>query len=507
MRHTADCFGTGTLVRVSADAGWLAGRRCGAVSVFKGIPYAVPPVGALRWKPPQRRQHWDGERLALELGPAPIQELPLRSTLMYRLNHDEPQPLVMSEDCLYLNVWSPSPSRGVNLPVLVWIHGGGHKSGHGGQDLFDGSNLSARGMVVVTVNMRLGALGFLSLPGLAAEDPLGASGNYGVQDVVAALEWVQDNIAAFGGDPARVTVAGNSAGAATVTHLMAAPAARQLFRAAIGQSASGIFRPERRMPTQHEAGQQAMSWLNAPVDRLRELPETAFLHIPVQGVVVDGRLLVEDTTDVFLDGRQAGIPLLAGWNADEGSLYSSPAAAAALQDLPGAISAQHLPKEIYPLGSDARGLAGARALVGDRRFAYPVWRWARTHAETSGAPVWLYEFDHSLPLPEDLPLPPDGGSAYGTFHTSELPYMWDNLAARPWAWSDADHGIARQMADAWAHFVIHGTPHGTGMPAWHAFNAMDENHLMVFGETIKPGSARRREAFDLFDAIYLHAPQ
>lgn len=510
MKASADYFDAGSLTRVSADAGRLVGRRRGAVSSFKGIPYAAPPVGALRWRPPQRMRRWDGELPALEFGPAPIQELPPRSTLMYRLNHDEPRALVMSEDCLYLNVWSPSPLQGAGLPVLVWIHGGGNMSGHGGQDLFDGSNLAARGIVVVTVNMRLGALGFLSLPQLAAEDARGASGNYGVQDVVAALGWVQDNIASFGGDPARVTLAGNSAGAATVTHLMAAPAARPLFHAAIGQSASGIFRPERRMPTQREAGERnvkAAPLLDESIDRLRDLSATAFLRLPAQGVVVDGRLLTEDTLDVFLEGRQARIPLVAGWNADEGSLYASPAAADDLKYVPDSPAARSLLERAYPLGSGERGIAGARALVGDRRFAYPVWRWARTHAETSGAPAWLYEFDHSLPLPDDLPPPPDGGGAYGTFHTAELPYAWDNLAARPWAWSDVDRSIARQWADAWARFVIHGNPAGNGTPAWTPLGKTDETLLMVFGEAMQPGRARRREAFDLFDEIYIRGPQ
>lgn len=507
MKETAGGFGNGALARVSTDAGRLVGVRHGTVSAFKGIPYAVPPVGALRWKPPQRMQRWSGERLAVELGPAPIQELPLRSTLMYRLNHDEPRSLVMSEDCLYLNIWTPSPSKEARLPVLVWIHGGANKTGHGGQDLFEGCNLAARGIVVVTVNMRLGALGFLSLPALAAEDSLGASGNYGVQDVVAALAWVQDNIASFGGNPAQVTVAGNSAGSAIVTHLMAAPAARQLFHAAIGQSGSGVFRPERRMPTPHEAAQQAVPLLQDSIDRLRDLPATVFLGVPAQSVIVDGRILMEDTIDVFLQGRQASIPLLAGWNVDEGSLYASPAAAGVLQYTPDSLPARTLLEQTYPLGPDKHGIAGMRALVGDRRFSYPVWRWARTHSETSNAPVWLYEFEHSIPLPDDLPPAPDGGGTYGAFHTSELPYMWDNLAARPWAWTDTDHRIATQLADTWARFVIHATPAGADIPVWNAFDKTGENCLMVLGGNTRPGRVRRREAFDLFDEIYMGSPK
>ncbi|WP_321785477.1 carboxylesterase/lipase family protein [Paraburkholderia sp. J94] len=512
----ASTEGLDALVRVTAPCGQLIGRKRGTkrgtkrdeVAVFKGIPYAQPPVGVLRWRPPQRMTRWEGERLALEFGPAPIQHLPSRSSLMYRLNHDDANALVMSEDCLYLNVWTPSVERDTNLPVLVWIHGGANRTGHGGQALFDGSRLAARGMVVVTVNMRLGALGFLSLPQLAEEDAHGASGNYGVQDVVAALEWVQENIAAFGGDSSRVTIAGNSAGAAMVTHLMAAPSARGYFRAAIGQSLSAIFRPELRMTPHHvaaEAGLAAMSSLATSLDALRDLPATAFLHTPPQNVVIDGRLLTEDTVDVFMDGRQARVPLLVGWNADEGSLYATQQA---LQELRLAHLDAHARAvlEAAYAGVDGEWAGEARRrLVGDRRFAYPVWRWARTHAETSGAPTWAYEFDHRLPLPDRLAPPPDGGDEYGAFHTAELPYTWDNLAARPWAWSDADHEVARCLADTWTRFVVSGDPNGQALPLWPSFDLSKQQHLMRLGAHPEPIGTPRRQAFEVFDQLYFSA--
>lgn len=508
MNATASCFDIDALMRVETNNGRLIGKRIGTVSVFKGIPYAAPPVGALRWQPPQPRRSWEGDRTALDFGPAPMQVLPPSSSLMYRLNHDDVNALVMSEDCLYLNVWSPDPSPGTNLPVLVWIHGGANKAGHGGQDLFDGSHLAARGIVVVTVNMRLGALGFLSLPALAAEDSLGASGNYGALDVAAALRWVQDNIAAFGGDAAKVTLAGNSAGAATVTHLMAAPGARGLFRAAIGQSASGIFRPEGRMMLQREAaelGLAAVSSLGSSLEQLRALPATALLGVASQGVIVDGRLLMEDTTDVFMEGWQAKVPLLVGWNADEGSLYASPSAVDDLKSMSCSKSARAILKRTYPLDSSEEAITARRALIGDQRFIYPVWRWARTHTETADAPTWLYQFNHRLPLPDDLPLPSDGGRDYGAFHTSELPYTWDNLATRAWAWSDADHHIAQQLADAWARFVVDGDPNGSGLPQWNQFDAFREDHLMMLGTTMKSGYTTRREAFDVFDEMYFQS--
>lgn len=494
------------LLNVSAPCGSLSGLRQGAVGVFKGIPYAKPPVGALRWRPPQRAQRWSGTRLAVSAGPAAMQELPPRSTLMYRFNNDDARPLVMSEDCLYLNVWSPDPSTTARLPVLVWVHGGGNRTGHGDQKLFDGTRLAARGIVVVTINMRLGALGFLSLPELAAEDDLGASGNYGLQDAVAALAWVQDNIAAFGGDAHRVTLGGQSSGAAIVSHLMAAASTRGRFHAAIGQSVAGVFRHEGRHLMGHaEAARQgaaAMAPLGVSLDALRDLPATAFLRIPPQGVVVDGRVLTEDSTDVFLKGRQAAVPLLAGWNTDEGSLYATAGALSdlKLQDL-GADGLARLAQEYPAAFSDGWSL-DRRALVGDRRFIYPVWRWARTHAETCAAPTWAYQFDHQLPLPPDLPRPPDGGADYGCFHTAELPFTWDNLATRHWAWREVDHQLARRMADSWVRFICAGDPNGDGLPRWERFNAAHDAPILSFGATAQASSPLHRQAFEVFDAAY-----
>ena len=495
----------GVAVRVATSGGRLVGRRIGSVSVFKGIPYAAAPVGKLRWRPPQPVDRWDGDRLAFEAGPAPMQALPVTSSLMYQVNHADARALVMSEDCLYLNVWSPDVSADAKLPVLFWIHGGANKTGHGAQELFDGRRLAERGLVVVTINMRVGALGFLSLPELNAEDEFGASGNYGVQDVAAALRWVHENAAAFGGDPARITIGGNSAGAATVTHLMAAPTTRGLFRAALGQSASGVFRPEGRMLNQTEAAQQglaAVSALGQSLERLRDLPATAFLPIAPQGVIVDGRLVVEETTDVFLQGRQAAVPLLVGWNADEGSLFSSKAGSE-YESLPCFRKPCSTLASLYPLGDTEQVVNARRALIGDKRFTYPVWRWGRTHAETSPAKTWIYEFAHSLPVPEDVQPPADGGREYGAFHTAEVLFAWDNLDMRPWHWSDIDRDVARQMADAWARFIATSDPNGSGLPEWQTFRASRDDHLMRFGASTRPGYAARRKAFDVFDESIL----
>ncbi len=495
-------FARDAFIRVAAGGGDIVGRMDRTIAIFRGIPYAAPPIGALRWRPPQRLPSLTEPHFALANGPSPIQELPPVASLMYRLNFADSRALVMSEDCLYLNVWSPEPTATAGLPIMVWFHGGANRVGHGGQELFEGHRLAARGIVVVTINMRLGSLGFLSLPELAQENADGASGNYGLHDAVAALVWVRENIGAFGGDPAAVTIVGNSAGAAIVNHLMAAPAARDLFRAAVGQSMAGIFRAEGRL-VGHDAaadsGRESVAPLGRSIDQLRSLPATAFLKIVPQGVVVDGGLLVEDTTDAFLGGRQAPVPLLVGWNEDEGSLFPTPAAADEMMPVAQTERAVALLERTYPSVSDRDGAVARRLLVGDRRFAYPVWRWARTHAKTSEAPTWLYKFDHRLPLPADLPPPPDGAEGYGTFHSAELPYMWDNLNVRAWAWNDDDRDVANRLADAWTRFVSVCNPSGGDLPAWGRFDASKDYELMALGSSPQVAPVPRRDVFELFD--------
>ncbi|MFD7714111.1 carboxylesterase/lipase family protein, partial [Streptomyces sp. NPDC059786] len=316
-----------TAPRARTVTGRLLGAWDGSVAVFRGVPFAEPPVGAGRWRPPRRAAGWDGERPADRFAPAPLQPQPPRDSVMYRANFDDRQALVMSEDCLYLNVWTPEPSPAAGLPVMVWIHGGGNRYGYGSQDIHDGAAMAARGLVVVTLNHRLGALGFLAHPGLAAEDDAGASGNYGMLDILAALTWVRENIAAFGGDPDRVTLAGNSAGAAHICHLMASRAARPLFCGAIGQSASGVGRAEGPLPGQEDAQKLGLAYADGfgarDIGALRRVSGAELVVRGHFGPVVDGRLLTEPTDGVFAAGRQHAVPLLLGTNSDEGTVYAS----------------------------------------------------------------------------------------------------------------------------------------------------------------------------------------
>ncbi|MHC3475190.1 carboxylesterase/lipase family protein [Streptomyces sp. 7R007] len=442
--------------RARTGVGRLVGEWDGPVAVFRGVPFAEPPVGDLRWRPPRRGVRWDGERRADTFAPAPLQPQPPTDSVMYRTNFADRRPLVMSEDCLYLNVWTPAPATGTGLPVMVWIHGGGNRYGHGSQDIHDGRAMAGRGLVVVTLNHRLGALGFLAHPGLAAEDDLGACGNYGLLDIVAALTWVRENIAAFGGNPDQVTLAGNSAGAAHICHLMAAPAARPLFRAALGQSASGVGRAEGPLPGQGEALRRGLAYAEdfggRDVAALRRISGVELVVRGHFGPVVDGRVLTEPTDDVFADGRQHRVPLLVGTNLDEGTVYAA-------------------------AGEDA----GA---VGDARFVGPVWQWALSHAATD-APTWLYRFGRRPPLPPGLP-------DLGAYHTAELPYVLDNLDRRPeWPWQDTDRRLAARMAGTWARFVATGDPGGGDLPPWPGFTGPDRSPVMFFGDTVHQDLQRR----------------
>ncbi|MEU4236918.1 carboxylesterase family protein [Actinoplanes sp. NPDC026619] len=476
------------MTRVDTADGALDGTWEGTVAVFRGLPFAAPPVGALRWRPPAPVTPWAGVRPAAEFAPAPLQPSPPRDSIMWHTNFADRQALVMSEDCLYLNVWTPSPGPAAALPVMVWIHGGGNRYGYGSQNIHNGAALARRGVVVVTLNHRLGSLGFLAHPDLAAEDEHGASGNYGLLDIVAVLQWVRRSIAAFGGDPDRVTVAGNSAGAAHITHLMAAPECRGLFRAAIGQSAAGIFRAEGPAPTQEAAQQQgATLFKGRSIESLRRVSGVELVLTGHFGPIVDGRLLTRDSQDVFLAGEQAPVPLLVGANADEGANYTRPGDESRL-----------------PAGSAEYPPGAARLFVGESRFNFPVWRWAVTHATSptttrTGVPTWLYRFEHEPPLPTglDLAAPPDGRPGYGVYHTAELPYTADNLAMRDWPWTDVDHDLAAAMGDAWAAFVTDLDPG----PHWPAFDGTDDGAVLVFGKDIHVSRPRRLAAMHLLDQL------
>jgi para-nitrobenzyl esterase len=497
---------------VAVDTGTLEGLAADGTLRFSGIPFAAPPVGEMRWRPAAPPRPWAGVRPATSFAPAPVQSQPRRRSIMYQANFAEPRELVMSEDCLYLNVWTPE--LGVaGLPVLVWVPGGGNRFGWGSQAVYDGAHLARRGVVVVTMSYRLGAFGFLSHPELRREAADGTAGNYGLTDVLAALTWVQRNIAAFGGDPGAVTIFGNSAGAAHISHLMASPLATGLFRRAIAQSGSG-FKP---MASAAEADADGVRFgLERRASTLAELRDLGAAEL-VGGnfeVIVDGRVLEQPTRAVFEAGGQLSVPLLAGTNDDEGSPYAPRHDAASFRahaQSQGVDAAEYL--GVYPAATDDEAARSSRRSVSCARFYWPLWKWATTHARTSAQPVYLYRFGRVPPLPADLELlpPADGAGGYGAFHTAELFYMWDNLQARSWPWQEQDVRLATAMADSWVSFATAGdpgAPGGAGAPGstgpgerWEPLADPLKGPVMRFGDEIGSGPLPEAAALELQDKI------
>lgn len=477
-----------SLAAVAAEAptvtvadGTLSGRldtvNGEALALFQGIPYAAPPVGALRWREPQPVTPWSGVRDAQRFGPRCMQA-PIFSDMVFRSNG-------VSEDCLYLNVWTPASHDGAKRPVLVYFYGGGFLAGDGSEPRYDGASMAARGIVTVTVNYRLGVFGFLALPALAAESPQQAAGNYGLLDQNAALHWVRQNIARFGGDPARITIAGESAGSMSVSGLMVSPLSKGLIAGAIGESGALLapLAPVSREEA-YKRGQAFMAQVGAAsLDALRAMPAQALLDAagdkaaPRFGPDVDGHFLTESPADTLARGAQAHVPLLVGSNSQEG-IYSmfldrqppTPAAyRAALQQRFGAQADRVL--ALYP-GNDADQVKrSATALAGDMFIAHSTWRWMELHRD-SGAPVYFYYYDH--PRPAKHQMAPGETPDHGAVHSGEIEYALGNLDGNTvYAWTDADRATSRALQGYFAAFIAHGDPNADGLPPWPSVAASD----------------------------------
>jgi len=463
--------------RVSIDQGELRGVETNGVAAFKAIPYAAPPVGPLRWRPPGPAPRWTDVRDATRVGPICIQPL----------TPGDPGvgPLPMSEDCLSLNIWSPMASEGP-APVMVWIHGGGFVNGSGTADLYDGAALARRGVIVVTLNYRLGRLGFFDHPALAAErGSEEAGGNYGLMDIIAALEWVQGNISAFGGDPGNVTIFGESAGGVAVTRLMASPASKGLFHRTVVQSGFGreqgvpLDRPGPQGTPSIQARGQAFAARaglgpDASAEALRGLPAQALLT-PTPSfyggdmLVIDGQIVRENVESAFAAGRQAPVPMIIGANSAE-LWWVKASELSAYGQMDDAMTAQECAAFEQAYGGPA---AYDALIASDLAFVEPARHLARLHAR-AGNPTYLYRFDVvSTAMPE---------SHAGATHASERPYVFDNLTASSWPTEAMDQAAADAMADYWTTFAATGDPNGGARPMWISFDPTREQ-LMSFGNT------------------------
>jgi para-nitrobenzyl esterase len=472
----------------------------GKVRSFKGIPFAAPPVGPLRWKPPQPLAPWSGPRKAVEFGPRCMQTR-VFSDMIFR----DAGP---SEDCLYLNVWMPESHSAQKLPVMVWIYGGGFVAGATSEPRQDANILCQKGVMVVSMNYRLGIFGFFSHPELSKESGHDASGNYGLMDQLAALQWVKENIAAFGGDPDNVTIFGESAGSASVSALMASPLAKGLFRRAIGESGA-IFGAVRPMKSRAESERIGLEFAKSTLgtDSLAALRAKSAADLlqaaakedaPRFSPNVDGYFLPETVQAIFVAGKQSHVPLLAGWNLDEGSYHAilgdeAPTAQnfdAKVRSLYGANADAIL--KLYPATTEEEVKRAAQDLAGDRSTQFTTWKWMELELKTGGSPVYRYRFEETLPLP--------AGSAPNTEtsapHASEIEYVFGVLASRDLPWRPQDEKLSDQMGSYWTNFAKTGDPNGAGLPKWPSYAPEDFQvmHLNTNPQAL-PDNRRARYLF------------
>jgi para-nitrobenzyl esterase len=452
---------------VKIDGGQIAGTAENGVRVFKGIPFAAPPVRELRWKAPQPVAAWSGVKRADTFGPQCMQQ-PYPAGSPYAT---EPAP--MKEDCLYLNIWSAA-AAGDKRPVMVWIHGGAWTRGSGAAPTYDGAALAKKGVVVVTTNYRLGPFGFLAHPELTAESAQRSSGNYAILDHVAALQWVQRNIAAFGGNPANVTIFGESAGSWSVNVVQATPLAKGLFHRAIGESGAQFARNPRLADAEKGGVALAKAVGADSLAALRAVPAEKILEVQSfrSGANVDGWVLPDEVRALFAQKKQNDVPILVGSNANEWTTLSSPAQfPKTVDDFNRRMAAQFpgLATEldvVYPVKADADIPDAMLGLGRDQTFTLEMRTWARM-VTAGGRKAFLYQFTR---------VPPGPNPKLGAYHASEIAYAFNNVGVRPWA-TDADRRLADQMSSYWVNFATTGDPNGKGLPAWTPYELAEEPYL------------------------------
>jgi para-nitrobenzyl esterase len=499
---------------IRVEQGLLTGTNGSSadVRVYRGIPYAAPPVGDLRWKAPQPAAAWQGTRQATEFSNACWQTQYPAAAAIYQAKLPP-----LSEDCLYLNIWTSAKSAKDRLPVMVWIHGGGFTRGFSGTKSYDGEILARKGAVIVTINYRLGVFGFFAHPDLSTESEHHASGNYAMLDQIAALQWVQKNIAAFGGDPGRVTIFGESAGSWAVNALMASPLAKGLFQRAIGES-GGSFSPMKTLADAEKEGEKLAASLSpAPgtaakneagqskaaqnvLTALRAKPAEELLKaakLETVGPLVDGWVLPQDIAAIFAQGKQNDVPLIVGYNADEGTTLAPQGASlkavmftAGIYQRYGASADQML--KLYPAASDEQAVTSFYSAYRDQAFGWEMRTWARLSTKTGHQPAYLYYFSRRPPGPQSDRL--------RAFHASEIAYVFGNFVW-PFPWEDADRKLSEAITTYWVNFATTGNPNGGSLLKWPAYNAKDDQAL-EFGDQIAVRSEINKAGLDFFDGYY-----
>ncbi len=495
------------------------------IQSFKGVPFAQPPVGDLRWKAPQPAANWTGVKQTKKFGPRAIQP-PIFGDMGFRSDG-------MSEDCLYLNVWSPAKSASEKLPVLVYFYGGGFAAGDGSESRYDGENMAKKGIVTLTVNYRLGIFGFYSHPELTKESPNKASGNYGLLDQTAALRWVQANIAKFGGDPARVTIAGESAGSIAVSAQMASPLAKNLFAGAIGESGGSINPTLAPVPLAEgektgaeyaqKIGAKSLKDLRA-MTTLELYQKSSDVSLGVFKTTIDGYFLPKTLPEIFEAKQQAMVPLLVGWNSEEmtyrmltqGKNLNNESFKEKVKELYGDKANEVL--QLYPTGTPEMTEQSATDLAGDRFIAYSTWKWFDLHRKNSTQPVYRYLFTRPRPdmVDSDLEAGLAGGvikkdknapkppKAKGAVHSAEIEYAMGNLSSnKTYAWEEGDYKVSETMMNYFANFIKTGNPNGDKLPQWSAAKNEAQPEMMVIDVETKSKRAMNDARYLFLDKEYM----
>jgi para-nitrobenzyl esterase len=481
---------------VRVEGGLVQGIIEDGLTIYKGIPFAAPPVGELRWKAPQPVQSWEGVKQTIQFAPAPYQGGNPASG--------------KSEDCLYLNIWTPAKSPTDRIPVLVWIYGGGFSFGSTSDPWCSGEKLAKKGVILVSIAYRVNQLGFLTHPELSAENINHVSGNYGLLDQIAALTWIQKNIAAFGGDPNKVTIFGESAGAISVSMLCASPLAKGLFHGAISQS-GGSFGPTRpttfpgeNMKTLQQAEAEGKEYVQKTgVNSIAELRKMEVEKLPsgwgLPGAwpIVDGYVIPDNQYILYEEGKFNDVPVLIGYNSDEGASFMPPKTP---EDYVNGVKLRYGKYageliKAYPAG-DSIVPKTARDLARDAAFGWHTWSWARLQSETGKSKVFYYYFDQHPDYPAGSPL-----AGFGSPHAQDVGYVFQHLDPSNPQTTKSDLEISEAMATYWTNFAKYGNPNGQGVPEWPAFS--DSNpKVMYFSQTPHVGPVPSEESLKVLDAYF-----
>lgn len=495
---------------IKTDKGKVQGTLSadGQIRIFKGIPYAEPPVGPLRWKPPQPAVKWHGTRQTTAFGSRCMQ-VPIFHDMVFRDPGE-------NEDCLTLNVWTPAKDKKAKLPVMVWIYGGGFAGGTTSEPRQDGENLAHKGVIVVSMNYRLGIFGFLVHPELTAESPQHASGNYGLLDQTAALRWVHQNIKNFGGDPNNVTIFGESAGSFSVSAQMASPLAQGLFVRAIGES-GGAFSATLPFASREEREQRDVETLNKALGTskladLRAMTSVQIMKVamPQPGVSpirfapdVDGYFLPQSVPAIYAAGKQAHVPLIAGWNADEGGVPQKTMTVAEFHEFAQKEFGDQADKFVaaYAVTTDDEALAAAKDYASAHFIAYSTWKWLEEHVATGGQPVYRYHFE--------LPSPGDKFHAAGTtFHSDDIEYVFGTLDSRQgMTVRPEDRKMSETFQTYWTNFAKTGDPNDGDVPKWPTYNAADNWQVMHLTPSPEARPDNHRGRYEFLQQAWTKAGQ